>query len=227
MKIVLKESYALLWMMCLSGVDSSSIARVKRADAPLQNDAKPLKFVYSIERSEKKTYSDSPPRALGGDEREHSRTNGGVENTYAPVNRDEDPNMFTIPRILNRNDRFMVAGTLKTNPQKFNLSITSGKADDVPCIIDVNFMASITIGIKINGTAVNVGPNQNIPTQDYFPDDLREFKFEFMYTGDELNIMVDESHLHVYRLEHDIENLKYIQLSGDIEKVKSLSFHFA
>ncbi|KPJ19467.1 hypothetical protein RR48_11094 [Papilio machaon] len=160
-----------------------------------------------------------------------------------PVTQLKNEIMFVLPKQLSAGDEITVAGNMIDNPQVLTVSLLTGSMSpdyqNIACQLEASFPANPTnqnrLLLKViqngNDEAV-LGDYQSFLATELFTD--LSFKFGFSirvsrsYQSEHIiDIYVGESFLEQITLKHNIDDIRFLSLSGDVAKVEMLEFKFA
>ncbi|KAI5646453.1 hypothetical protein NE865_01386 [Phthorimaea operculella] len=153
-----------------------------------------------------------------------------------PTPRNQNEKMFILPRILQFGDRINIRGQTTSNRRNLIISLLTESYDRSPdyrnaaCQVEVNFSEDkIFLRNIVDGT------------EELFVDDIRAseifsdpssfyFSFAVVYLGDRGAIQVDvegSSLGNDVALKHKVDNIRFLTVHGDVDKIDKLEFEFA
>ncbi|XP_013139081.1 PREDICTED: uncharacterized protein LOC106103767 isoform X1 [Papilio polytes] len=173
-----------------------------------------------------------------------SRMNGNSQRAPPwPVTQLKNEIMFVLPKQLSAGDQITVAGNMINNPQTLTVSLITGSMSpdyqNIACQLEASFPANPINPNRLQLKVIQNGSNETIPGdyQSFLATELftdLSFKFGFSLrvsgsyqSGHILEIYVGESYLEQIILKHNIDDIRFLSLSGDVAKVEDLEFKFA
>ncbi|XP_045765230.1 uncharacterized protein LOC123867291 isoform X2 [Maniola jurtina] len=160
--------------------------------------------------------------------------NGHSQNTAWPESHRQNENMFRLPRPLKNGDMIEINGFLQGDPQRLLLKLTTGmnNPDDynIVCKAEANFSENIFhISGSVNGQIDNQPPSEEPDLIGQFPDG--KFNFIIRARGHGYNMYLDidvfESNMGTRELKHNLGDITFLTLDGDITKIEDLKFTYA
>ncbi|KAJ2952203.1 hypothetical protein O0L34_g4483 [Tuta absoluta] len=151
-----------------------------------------------------------------------------------PTPRNQNEKMFILPRILQYGDKINISGRMTRNRQNLTLSLlteSNGSPDyrNAGCQVEVNFVDDkIHIRNIVDGKEELV--DLDLPASSIFSDPSSfNFIFAVMYLGDQgaIQVEADNTPLGDVILNHKIDNIRFLTVHGDVEKINKLEFEFA
>ncbi|XP_026321926.1 uncharacterized protein LOC113231681 [Hyposmocoma kahamanoa] len=166
-----------------------------------------------------------------------TRLSGNTQNAPLwPNARYENENMFVIPRQLNSGDQIDVSGVMTHNCQSVTVNLVTGNSypDDqnIACQVETSFSANndrVAVRIKQNGYVEEIsGDHQNLTATDFFTSSNFTFSFSVSVSSDShsLTVNLGDNYLTTITLKHRLEDIRFLTLYGDIEKITKLNFVF-
>lgn len=138
--------------------------------------------------------------------------------------------MFLLPKILGSNDKIIVQGTTFYQRRQLTVGLVTGFNSpdhlNVACQLNIFFNNPDKIAVQVieNGNIETI--NESNAATDYFPDP-QFFEVHFRVRSEEiLDVIVGDSLLDSIRLKHDVNNIRFLSVHGDVEKVSRLDFNF-
>ncbi|CAK1598746.1 unnamed protein product [Parnassius mnemosyne] len=160
-----------------------------------------------------------------------------------PISQLSNEKMFILPKRLNAGDQINVAGNMMNDPKTLTVSLMTGNMtpdyQNIACQLEATFPSNpynpnqLTLKIIENGYNEEVtGDYQSFLATELFTDLSFNFGFTIRVNGNYqsghiLDIFVGESFLEQVTLKHNIDDIRFLTLSGDIAKVHKLDFQFA
>ncbi|XP_028175703.1 uncharacterized protein LOC114363958 isoform X1 [Ostrinia furnacalis] len=155
-----------------------------------------------------------------------------------PVNQNEI--MFLLPRILQRNDRIKIAGTLTSDPRLFTINLVTGQ--DRPDYSNIAFQLETSIPNDQFTTKIIYNGQQNIIPDDpssgigaITPSEIIEGpRFDVEITiriSEDINPILDVSFNSVLMkqlfLKHNLSDIRFLTIDGDVQKIHQLHFELS
>ncbi|XP_068631035.1 uncharacterized protein [Battus philenor] len=151
--------------------------------------------------------------------------------------------MFILPKTLNVGDQITVAGNMMSDPKTLMVSFLTGNMSpdyqNIACQLEATFPANPTNPNRLLLKVIENGYDETVPGdyQTYLATELftdLSFKFGFSVrvngnsqSGYTLEIFIGESYFEQVKLRHNLDDIRFLSLSGDIAKVDGLEFKFA
>ncbi|XP_023947744.2 uncharacterized protein LOC112052767 isoform X2 [Bicyclus anynana] len=160
--------------------------------------------------------------------------NGGSQNTAWPESDTHNENMFRLPRPLRHGDLIEINGTLQDNPQRIRLNLTTGSYNpdvrNIACWAEANFAEGhFHISGSMNGQPDNNPPMGDPDLLGLFPDG--KFNFTVAVKGNgfssNLDIYVFEASMGTRTLKFNLNDITFLTIDGDINKIEDLKFTYA
>lgn len=160
-----------------------------------------------------------------------------------PESQDENEIMFLLPRILNDRDTININGVLKRNPQNLYVSLITGNTSpdyqNIACQFeaifpsDTNNEDKVVIKVVQNGDVEVVNGYDSVAATDIFSESNFTFTFTLRVANSNggdiqaMDIYVGGSFVHQMQMKHNLNNVRFLTLHGDIYKVEKLDFEFS
>ncbi|XP_039749390.1 uncharacterized protein LOC120626144 isoform X3 [Pararge aegeria] len=161
--------------------------------------------------------------------------NGRAQNTAWPESHRQNENMFRLPRPLKNGDMIEINGTLQDNPQRLLLKLTTGVSypdeRNIACWAEANFSENyFHINGSVNGQIADQPPSSEPDLIGLFPADGRfNFIIRARAHGSALYLDIDvfEANMGSRELAHNLEDVTFLTLDGNIIKIEDLKFTYA
>ncbi|CAH0605793.1 unnamed protein product [Chrysodeixis includens] len=144
-----------------------------------------------------------------------------------PTPRLSNEKMFVIPKRLEEEDKIIVNCQTKENPSELKIGLVTGAYtpdyDNLACQLEMLFNDN-----KVNIRVIQ-GGNHTVEdggfADDYNTDTNFEIKFQIR-NSQQVDIFVGGSHITSVNLVHNLDNIRFLTVNGDIIRVSSLNFEY-
>ncbi|CAB3238861.1 unnamed protein product [Arctia plantaginis] len=190
------------------------------------------KYFVSIGSSYKMLVKKKPKDGRRGEDPYNIQLNGNtIRAPPWPKPQLKNEKMFVLPKKLGVHDTIGIWGITFEQRQRLTISLITGFQSpdylNVACQLDINFYDPNKILVQViqNGYAETV--NDEYAATDFFSDP-QSFEVKFRVRSEEIvDVFVGTSHLESVELKHDINEIRFLIVHGDVERVSRLDFNFA
>lgn len=140
-------------------------------------------------------------------------------------------NMFALPKSPVIGNIITVEGRLKSQREQLTVGLVTGQnspdTSNVACQVEVNFPNKSNPDDRTFIKIINNGTEEILnesPLTGFFGGE--EFTITFTIRDNKVINISAETFLYQLEMHHELEEIKFLGVSGDVEKVKSLHFEF-
>ncbi|KAJ8733204.1 hypothetical protein PYW08_001502 [Mythimna loreyi] len=140
--------------------------------------------------------------------------------------------MFVLPKQLESEDQITVKMEALDQPGMLRVGLVTGfnspDYSNLACQLEMTFPPqysdNLTITTVQNGQATNLF---NEKAGDYYEGTYTNVIVTFrMRENGFMDVGLGQSHLYTMRLQHDIQNIRFLTVNGDINRVSGIDFQF-